>query len=180
MKYLKIGIVAAFLFGCTGARPLIVHYDIPPDNPTIVVIPNWLDHANIDLANRVEALMLRFGAVIVERPTLKTTIHTLKKPTSKDDVRESFSKEIDHDLMYASTKADYVVLTYSGRRGRKSKVRVTRRENGRVVAAVTLNPVDADSVYMSPQEKQIYSILARLELISDTKVAVCPKLDRPR
>jgi hypothetical protein len=200
MKIATMAIPAALLLSaCAPKRALIIHTDIPPQSPTVVVIPNWLDASNIQFASEVEAAVMRAGVAVLERPGLKlretTKTEGVGSMTSMDGVSargpvahsqadagsvKERIVEIDWDAVYKDSPADYILITYNFS---PPLIRLVRREGKRVVASIQIDTFGVTEPYSrkdaSYLEQKVYSGLLRLGLTKEKPEQACPKLDMP-
>ncbi|MBX2992129.1 MAG: hypothetical protein KF749_13315 [Bacteroidetes bacterium] len=100
-------------FGSDCLAQFAVSRDVP-ENPSVVVVPNGYSSDEVELADKVEEMLMSFKIRIVQRPSLRRVTETkgAAKTAGGDEGSAVGSKGMTEEYFaYEETGADYLLLT---------------------------------------------------------------------
>lgn len=130
MRMLLVLVVLICLIEKSFSQGVFVVLRDVPESPTVVVVPNSYNSDEIDLADKVEELLMKFKVKIVERPSVRRITETKNaaKETSGEEGIAVGAKGLKEEYYaYEETGADFLLLT-DERQDRAKLIRIKTKE----------------------------------------------------
>ena len=172
LVYLALCAFVTFQSGCAVADPTFVVYRDVPENPTFVVLPATNYLYQVEFANTVEAVIIRAGAKVVDRPGTKEIVSESKlgqaqvqggvTPSGTDaaGAKEAEAKRTERYFEYGEINADYIVQTYADAK----QVRIIKKDTGEILAVIESDyPGSSSSSFVDKSAYGGYKIHKALE-----------------